>query len=159
MFLGEFIREFEIYNIFTANKVNMTEARKFKSSIETELSKPVFKNLMGSEMNSQKPDEGQKDMKYDGGKLLGGVIFQDFPKAFQEVLGVATFGANKYARSSWKNVSNAETRYFDALCRHLLAYAGGEFIDEESKKAHLAHAAWNCLAVLELSKDKNEHRT
>lgn len=100
-----------------------------------------------------------KEMKYDSGKILGSVIFQDFPKSINEVLEVATFGANKYERSSWKTVSNAETRYMDALFRHILAAAGGEQNDPESGFSHLAHAAWNCLAVLQLQKMSQNDKT
>jgi hypothetical protein len=35
--------------------------------------------------------------------------------------------------------------------RHLLAQAAGEINDPESGLPHAAHAAWNALAVLELS--------
>lgn len=117
---------------------------------------PITKPHGFFEMYKQEDPDKPKDMKFDGGKILGSVIFQDFPKSINETLGVATFGANKYERSSWKTVKDGETRYLDALFRHILAYAGGEQNDPESGFAHLAHAAWNCLAVLELIKEKNE---
>jgi len=91
-----------------------------------------------------------KDMKYDGGKLLAHIIFEDFPDAIKEVVRVATFGAKKYERSSWKTVSNGLQRYSDAKARHFLEAAAGVELDEESGLDHLAHEAWNALATLQL---------
>jgi len=91
-----------------------------------------------------------KDMKFDGGKLLAHIIFEDFPDAIKEVVRVATFGAKKYERSSWKTVSNGLQRYSDAKARHFLEAAAGVELDEESGLDHLAHEAWNALATLQL---------
>jgi len=91
-----------------------------------------------------------KDMKYDGGKLLAHIIFEDFPDAIKEVVRVATFGARKYERSSWKTVSNGLQRYSDAKARHFLESAAGVDLDDESGLDHLAHEAWNALATLQL---------
>jgi len=99
-----------------------------------------------------------KDMKYDGGKLLAHIIFEDFPDAVKELVRVATFGARKYERSSWKTVSNGLQRYSDAKARHFLDAAAGVDLDEESGLDHLAHEAWNALATLQLkleAKKKN----
>jgi hypothetical protein len=94
--------------------------------------------------------EQPKDMKYDAGKPLAHIIFEDFPLALKEVVKVATFGAKKYSRSSWKTVPNAVVRYADAKARHFLDAAAGIELDEESKLDHLAHEAWNALATLQL---------
>ena len=91
-----------------------------------------------------------KDMKYDSGKLLANIPFEDFPLAIKELIRVCTFGAQKYARSSWKTVSNGEQRYQDARARHFLEVGK----DEESELDHLAHEAWNCLALLQLKLEK-----
>ena len=99
-----------------------------------------------------------KDMKFDGGKLLAHIIFEDFPDAIKEVVRVATFGAQKYARSSWKTVPNGLQRYTDAKARHFLESAAGVDLDDESGLDHLAHEAWNALATLQLkleAKKKN----
>lgn len=85
-------------------------------------------------------------LKYDAGKVQAGVLI-DFRNALMEVAKVGTFGAEKYARDSWRQVENGEQRYTDALWRHLLA---ADEKDLESGLDHLAHLAWNILAVLEL---------
>lgn len=89
------------------------------------------------------------DMKFDGGKPLAAIPIKDFGRALEAVSEVGTFGAKKYARSSWKGVENASVRYEDALYRH--AYKSSyEDRDEESGLLHLAHLAWNALAILQL---------
>ena len=95
------------------------------------------------------------DMKFDSGKNLAAIPFQDFPDAIDELVKVCTFGANKYARASWKPVSNAAERYEDALGRHFLAQYR-EDIDPESKLYHKAHLAWNALATLQLEMEKEK---
>ena len=73
----------------------------------------------------------------------------DFPYAVAEVCKVATFGAEKYSRYNWKNglpISEIE----DSLLRHLSAFHSGEDLDAESGMLHMAHVAWNALAILEI---------
>jgi len=84
-------------------------------------------------------------LKHDAGKIQAGVLL-DFRHALMEVAKVGTFGTEKYSRNSWRNVENAEERYMDALWRHLLA---SDDLDEESGLPHLAHLAWNILAIME----------
>lgn len=95
-----------------------------------------------------------KDMKFDGGKALAAIPFQDFPLAIQELVKVCTFGAQKYERSSWQDVPNADVRYEDALARHFLAQYM-EDVDPESGLYHKAHLAWNALATLEMELRKS----
>lgn len=88
--------------------------------------------------------------KDDAGKTLAGTL-ADFAMALEQVAEVASFGARKYTRTGWVSVPNARERYYDAMWRHLLASAH-EPTDPESGHPHLAHVAWNILAVLELDK-------
>ena len=57
-----------------------------------------------------------KGMKFDGGKLQYSLIPPETTRALAQVL---TFGAQKYAPNNWQLVENGETRYLDALYRHL----------------------------------------
>lgn len=91
----------------------------------------------------------EKGVKYDAGKPRVGLMIGDFSMALNEVAKVATFGAEKYTPSGWVSVENAKERYTDALYRHLLASVT-EHADAESGLSHVAHAAWNALALLEL---------
>lgn len=97
---------------------------------------------------------GRKD---DGDKPLAAILYQDFPRALQAVIQVASFGARKYSRHNWLHVLEASTRYEDALHRHLLA-AQIEPVDPDSGLSHKAHAAWNALAILELELREAEKR-
>ena len=92
----------------------------------------------------------QGGVKHDQGKPMTGLMLRDFARALEAVATVTTFGAQKYSPSGWLAVPEAERRYTDALCRHLLADLRGEAADSESGLPHLAHAAWNVLALLEL---------
>ena len=79
-------------------------------------------------------------MKFDDGKLLYSLIPPETLKALAEVL---TFGAQKYAPNNWTLVENGETRYLDALFRHLEAFRSGETHDPDSKLHHLSHVLTN----------------
>jgi hypothetical protein len=112
-------------------------------------------NLVGTVPNNVPKYVGQKGadgMKYDNGKLLAAIPFQDFPRALKAIAEISTYGAKKYKRSSWKTVPNAQERYEDAEFRHYLdmAIEGKRSRDRESGLMHMAHRAWNVLAVLEL---------
>lgn len=84
--------------------------------------------------------------KLDKGKIRMGLVMHGFNLALQEVGRVGTFGANKYTDNGWKSVPDAANRYRDALYRHLMA---PDTLDNESGLPHLAHAAWNALAILQ----------
>lgn len=121
---------------------------KFTTKVPTaeELQKAIDDGVSNSLMGKL----AQGGMKYDAGKPITGALYQDFPRALQAVAEIATYGANKYARSSWRTVPNAIERYTDALHRHLLD-SNLVDLDGESGLPHLAHAAWNVLAVLEMT--------
>ncbi len=87
-------------------------------------------------------------LKLDQGKPRLELLL-DFGKALQEVGKVTTFGAAKYAPGNWLLVNNGQARYQAAMIRHLLQ-SNTQELDDETELDHLAHVAWNALAVLEL---------
>jgi len=89
-------------------------------------------------------------VKYDEGKPKAGLVLGDFSRALMEVSKVGTFGAEKYSEHGWLEVISAEKRYNNALMRHWLKMSSGLEMDEESNLPHMAHMAWNALAILEL---------
>lgn len=95
-----------------------------------------------------------KGVKLDDGKNRLGLVLGGFASAIKEVGCIGTFGANKYTDNGWQSVPNGVARYTDALLRHLFAHFEGEEIDPESGYRHLAHVAWNCLAILSLTHKK-----
>lgn len=90
---------------------------------------------------------GAKD---DAEKPPVALLFESFPKALTEIAEVAGYGEKKYTRGGWRHVPNASIRYADAAARHELARYDTGHIDSESGFLHLAHQAWNILALLEL---------
>ena len=101
--------------------------------------------------NDSPEDVGKGAIKYDGGKpCIYQSFFEYFPRAMEAVSAVSDFGANKYARHGWRSVDNGIVRYSDAMVRHLVKKGKGEVLDTDSGLPHLAHCAWNALAVLEL---------
>lgn len=95
---------------------------------------------------------GQHDpgAKLDSGKPRVGLVLGSFARALWEVSRIGTFGANKYSDNGWLKVERANERYKDAQLRHWLKLEMGETLDPDSELHHLAHEAWNALAVLEL---------
>lgn len=87
--------------------------------------------------------------KFDDNKPNLGLVFGGFSRALLDVAYVGTFGANKYTPSGWKYVSNLQDRYSSALLRHMFAILHKDEFDNETGRHHLAHVAWNALALLE----------
>lgn len=89
--------------------------------------------------------------KYDNGKPMAGTLTDVFSRALMAVGACIEFGTHKYPDpKNWQLVDNGIKRYRDAMVRHLLKYNAGIDKDEETKLPHLAHMAWNALAILEL---------
>lgn len=79
------------------------------------------------------------------GRKLTEIGFLD-PVALEMVGRVAGFGAQKYASFNFLKGYNWSLSY-NALLRHLMAFMRGEDIDSESGMPHIAHAAWQALAL------------
>jgi hypothetical protein len=91
---------------------------------------------------------GETGCKDDQDKFRPSLILQDMLPAVIELIGLAEFGASKYAPKSWLTVANAEARYMEALQRHLMSELKQPgSLDDESKTPHLIAIAWNAMAV------------
>lgn len=88
--------------------------------------------------------EGIKNDFRDG-KLRWDLLPLD---VIEKIVEIYTFGAKKYKENSWQNLPDGYQRYKAALFRHITAYEKGEVYDSESGCMHLAHAAWNAIAML-----------
>lgn len=88
-------------------------------------------------------------VKYDSDKPDLSLVFGGFSKALKDVGYVGTFGAHKYSPNGWKTVPNLQKRYMSALLRHTLEILDNNIFDNETGRHHLAHVAWNALALLE----------
>ncbi len=88
--------------------------------------------------------------KLDQGKPEYHRVLRDFPRAFEHVAKVAQYGAEKYSEGGWRHVQEGQTRYTNALIRHVVLEGKEGTFDKDSNMLHAAHAAWNALARLEL---------
>ena len=89
------------------------------------------------------------------------LVDQGFPLALLELAKVMTWAnENKgYKDHDWRNIPNAENAFKGAAARHRVKFDaqrsfGSEMLDctdEESGIIHLAHEAFNVLALLELA--------
>lgn len=102
---------------------------------------PEEQAVQGEE-KSNLHEPGAKD---DIGKSMLGLVLGGFKEGLRQVGRVGTFGAQKYTPYGWMTVPYAKERYTDALYRHL--FADGD-IDDDSGLPHMAHVAWNALAIL-----------
>lgn len=93
-------------------------------------------------------------MKYDKDKPNLSLVFGGFNKALLDVGYIGTFGARKYIPNGWKDVDNLTERYTSALLRHLFSAMANDKFDTETGRLHLAHVAWNALAILEYDLNK-----
>jgi hypothetical protein len=69
------------------------------------------------------------------------------PGPLLELSKVYGFGATKYDDHNYIKGYDWSLSY-GAMQRHLMAWAGGEDIDPESGRMHLAHAAWHCFCLM-----------
>ena len=104
-------------------------------------------------------DLHKKGVKDDSAKPRLDLVLGDFATALWGVGLVGTFGANKYTDRGWHEVDNGIERYSNALLRHYLNFKRGEMDDKESNLPHLAHLAWNALAILQLYMEKKKSTT
>lgn len=104
---------------------------------------------------SEEKDLHKLGAKDDNCKPRLDLVLGDFATALWGVGLVGTFGANKYTDRGWIEVENPIERYSSALLRHYLNFKSGEIDDRESGLPHLAHLAWNALAILQLWMKQN----
>lgn len=99
--------------------------------------------------------------KADAGKPMPDLLFVGMARALRLVQATMEYGAQKYEAHSWRNVDNAEERYFRAAERHhqermMLSTGEDKFFpvleggDAESGIPHIAHEIFNLLALMEL---------
>lgn len=69
------------------------------------------------------------------------------PQALRILAEVAGHGSEKYDRHNYLKGYDWSLSA-DALQRHFLAFQGGEDLDPESGLPHMAHAAWQALALV-----------
>lgn len=68
-------------------------------------------------------------------------------KFIAEMARVLAYGAQKYGADNWKRAPESEVRdiYLNALIRHVLAFAKGNWYNYEDGQYHLAQIAVNAM--------------
>lgn len=93
--------------------------------------------------------------KFDTGKPMVSLVEPQFTLGVAKIL---TFGATKYGANNWKTATeNDKQRFKDALLRHILAYVGGDKLDEESGLSHLYHAGCNLMFLDYFDRQNNNN--
>jgi len=70
-----------------------------------------------------------------------------------ELVRIYTYGAQKYDPENWRK-GMPWGKLFSACLRHLYKWWMGEDCDKESGLHHLAHAAFQCFALMEYQRLK-----
>ena len=71
------------------------------------------------------------------------------PWSLNELAKVYTYGTIKYDDDNWWKGLKWKKDVFGCIGRHIWKWFRGEKYDDESGLHHLAHAAWNCFALME----------
>lgn len=77
------------------------------------------------------------------------------PAALLHLGQAMVFGAEKYGRMNWREHSVANSVYYDAIMRHLMAWWDGEDRADDSGCHHLAHVMASCAIILDAIEQKN----
>ncbi|MCH2199756.1 MAG: DUF5664 domain-containing protein [Flavobacteriales bacterium] len=88
--------------------------------------------------------DGDETVSYGDNKPDPTMVDPQFILELSKVLGM---GAEKYTRDNWRKGTAYQRRMASAM-RHMLAWIEGEDLDPESGLPHLAHAATNCMFLM-----------
>lgn len=86
----------------------------------------------------------QQGLRYNEGKTRYDLLE---PFAIEQLARVFTKGAEKYADHNWLK-GLKWMGVVSSLKRHLAAFEKGEDYDAESGELHMAHVAWNAMALI-----------
>ena len=101
-------------------------------------------------------EEEEKQMGQEtAGRFSEGKIRHDLvaPWALNEIAKVYTYGTIKYDDDNWWKGLKWKRDVFGCILRHVWKWFRGEVNDDESGLHHLAHAAWNCMALMEYERN------
>jgi hypothetical protein len=79
------------------------------------------------------------------------------PVSLDEIAKVYTYGTLKYSDDNWWKAFRWRKDTYGCIQRHLNKWIRGEKKDDESGLHHLAHAAWNCIALMEFERNNIGH--
>lgn len=108
-----------------------------------------IKNYVRNE--EEESQMGQKTAaRFSQGKIRHDLIA---PWALDQIAKVYTYGTIKYDDDNWWKGLKWKKDVFGCILRHIWKWFRGERNDDESGVHHLAHAAWNCIALMEYERN------
>ena len=112
---------------------------------------------MGEIKNYVRNEEEESQMgRESAGRFTKNKIRHDLvaPWALNEIAQVYTYGTIKYDDDNWWKGLRWKKEVFGCILRHIWKWFRGEVNDDESGLHHLAHAAWNCMALMEYERNR-----
>lgn len=88
--------------------------------------------------------------RFSQGKIRHDLIA---PWALEQLAKVYTYGTRKYDDDNWWKGLRWKKDVFGCILRHVWKWFRGEKCDDESGLHHLAHAAWNCVTLMEYERN------
>jgi len=76
------------------------------------------------------------------------------PWGMEQIAKVYTYGTIKYDDDNWWKGLKWKKDVLGCIFRHVWKWVRGEKLDDESGLHHLAHAAWNCIALMEYERNE-----
>ena len=76
------------------------------------------------------------------------------PWGMEQIAKVYTYGTIKYDDDNWWKGLKWKKDVLGCIFRHVWKWVRGEKLDDESGLNHLAHAAWNCIALMEYERNE-----
>jgi hypothetical protein len=76
------------------------------------------------------------------------------PWAMEQIALVYTYGTQKYDDDNWWKGLKWKKDVLGCIFRHVWKWVRGEINDDESGLHHLAHAAWNCMTLMEYERNR-----
>lgn len=109
----------------------------------------ALESKLDARWQAERGKDGNSDFHYDAGKPRVDLIP---PGPIVEIGHVFGYGCKKYGDRNWEEHADSWShgQLAGSIERHLLAYKGGEDIDPESKRHHLAHLGCDVLMLLAL---------
>ncbi len=100
-------------------------------------------------------DEESQMGKDEAARFSKGKIRHDLvaPWALDQIARVYTYGTQKYDDDNWWKGLKWKKDVFGCILRHVWKWFRGEVNDDESGLHHLAHAAWNCMTLMEYERN------
>ena len=113
-------------------------------------------NPEGKMKNYIRSEDEEKQMGQEtAGRFSEGKVRHDLvaPWALDQIAKVYTYGTIKYDDDNWWKGLRWKRDVFGCIIRHVWKWFRGEINDDESGLHHLAHAAWNCMTLMEYERN------